>query len=52
MPMDDREYYKARAEAERQAALNAADATAARAHFELAREYEWRMVTEPRPQQR
>jgi len=49
--MDDREYFKQRAEAERQAAISANDVSAARAHFELARAYEWRMLSEPRPRQ-
>lgn len=49
--MNDREYYKLRAEAERQAAMRAADPAAARAHFDLAREYEWRFQTEPHPGQ-
>ena len=49
--MGDREYFKARAQAERQAAIKAVDVSASRAHFELAREYEWRMLSEPRPKQ-
>lgn len=47
--MSDREYFKERARAERRAAVSAKDVAAARAHFELAREYEWRMLGEPRP---
>jgi len=49
--MDDREYFKRRAEAERNLAIKATDANAARSHFELAREYEWRLLGEPRPEQ-
>ena len=47
--MNDREYFKRRAEAERAAAEAAKDATSFRAHMTLAREYEWRAVTEPYP---
>jgi hypothetical protein len=45
--MNDREYYAERAAAERAAATAAEDATAFRAHIELAREYAWRAATEP-----
>ena len=45
--MSDREYFNKRATAERRAAMKATDTCAARAHLELAREYEWRAATEP-----
>jgi hypothetical protein len=48
--MSDRDYYKKRAEAERKAALAAADGTSFQAHMAIAREYEWRAVTEPYPE--
>lgn len=40
--MGDRDYFKQRAAAEREAAMKATDPCAARAHITLAREYEWR----------
>jgi hypothetical protein len=46
--MGDREYFRDRAQAERAAALKAKDMCAFRAHMDLAHEYEWRAVTEPR----
>ena len=51
MASSDRDYYKQRAATEREAASNAKDVASARAHFELAREYEWRAATEPLPEQ-
>ncbi|MDB5704407.1 MAG: hypothetical protein JWN66_1523 [Sphingomonas bacterium] len=45
--MSDREYFKRRAAAERAAAQAARDSTAFLAHMQLAREYDWRAVTEP-----
>ena len=47
--MSDREFFKQRAEAERAAAQVATDAAGFRRHMEQAREYEWRAVTEPYP---
>ncbi|PXA99147.1 hypothetical protein DMC47_04940 [Nostoc sp. 3335mG] len=46
--MDDRDYYRMRADAERNAAYAARDATACRIHMELAREYGFRAAMEPR----
>jgi hypothetical protein len=48
--MSDQHYYKTRAEAERKAALAAADVKSCQAHMAIAREYEWRAVTEPYPE--
>jgi hypothetical protein len=48
MAVDDREYFKRRAEAERQAAAKAKDNTSCRAHMTLAKHYDWRVATEPR----
>jgi hypothetical protein len=47
--MNDREYFKRRAEAERTAAEAAKEAISFSAHMTLAREYEWRAGTEPYP---
>jgi hypothetical protein len=47
--MSDREYFKDRAQAEREAAQIAPDVTAFHAHMEMAREYDWRAATEPYP---
>ena len=49
--MSDREYFQRRAEAERVAARVATDSAAFRKHMQQAREYEWRAVTEPYPDQ-
>lgn len=49
--MSDRDYFKRRAEAERVAARRARDTTSFHAHMTLAREYEWRAVTEPYAEQ-
>ena len=46
----DKDYYRRRAEAERAAALSSTDVAVMRVHLELAREYEWRAATEPRPE--
>ncbi len=46
--MNDREYYRMRADAERKAAYAARDAASCRIHMELAREYEFRAAMEPR----
>ena len=48
--MDDREYFRRRAEAERAAAIKAKDNTSCRVHVELAKHYEWRAAMEPRLQ--
>jgi hypothetical protein len=48
--MDDREYFRRRAEAERAAAIRAKDNTSCRVHVELAKHYEWRAAMEPRSQ--
>jgi hypothetical protein len=42
-----RDYYKAQAAAEREAALSAANPTDFRAHMAKAREFDWLAVTEP-----
>jgi hypothetical protein len=47
--MNDREFFKLRAEAERAAAQAAIDPAGFRRHMVQAREYEWRAVTEPYP---
>jgi hypothetical protein len=47
MASSDRDYYRKRAKAERDAAVAAKDLSAVRAHVDLAREYEWRAATEP-----
>ncbi len=46
--MNDPEYYRMRADAERKAAYAARDAASCRLHMELAREYEFRAAMEPR----
>jgi hypothetical protein len=48
--MSDREYFKDRARAEREAAQGAEDGPAFHAHMALVREYEWRAATEPYPE--
>lgn len=48
--MGNREYFKDRARAERNAAQIAQDVTAFHAHMTLAREYDWRAATEPYPE--
>jgi hypothetical protein len=45
--MNNRQYYRACANAEREAAARAAEMDGFRAHMELAREYEWLEATEP-----
>jgi hypothetical protein len=47
--MSDREFFKQRAAAEREAAQAATDVATFRRHMEQSREYEWRAVTEPYP---
>ena len=47
--MSDREFFKQRAAAERAAAQAATDGASFRRHMEQSREYEWRAVTEPYP---
>lgn len=46
--MNDRDYYRMRALAERKAAYAARDVAACRVHMDMAREYEFRAAMEPR----
>jgi hypothetical protein len=46
--MNDRDYFRMRAEAERKAAYAATDVASCRVHMDMAREYEFRAAMEPR----
>lgn len=46
--MNDRDYYRMRALAERKAAYAARDVASCRVHMDMAREYEFRAAMEPR----